>query len=75
LTELEFALLELLMRHTGEPLSRTVIVGQVWGANFVPESNLVDVYISRLRRKIDDPFPEALIWTEYGVGYCIAAPT
>lgn len=76
LTEREFSLLELLMQHAGESLSRTMIVSQVWGGNFMPDSNLVDVYISRLRRKIDDPFSVPLIETVHSIGYrLIAAET
>jgi DNA-binding response OmpR family regulator len=72
LTGREFSLLELLMCHPGEPLGRAVLVSSVWGGHVVPDSNLVDVYISRLRRKIDDPFPVKLIQTVHRVGYRIA---
>ena len=74
LTEREFALLATLMRHPGRPLSRTAIAAEVWDYGFVHHSNVVDVYISHLRRKIDDPFKVKLIQTIRGVGYRIAAP-
>ncbi len=71
LTPKEFALLSLLARRTGEVLSRTVIAEQVWDMNFDSDTNVVDVAIRRLRRKVDDPFPCKLIQTVRGVGYLL----
>ena len=67
----EFALLEFLMRHEGQPLSRTAIVEQVWKLNFDTMTNVVDVYINYLRRKVDSGYDRALIRTIRGVGYQI----
>jgi two-component system copper resistance phosphate regulon response regulator CusR len=67
----EFTLLSLLARREGEVLSRYVIAEQVWDMNFDSDSNVVDVAIRRLRRKIDDPFPEKLIHTVRGMGYVL----
>src|SRR6266571_6294556 len=71
LTPKEFALLSLLARHTGEVLSRTLIAEQVWDMNFASDTNVVDVAVRRLRRKVDDPFPQKLIHTVRGVGYVL----
>jgi len=71
LTTREFALLECLMRAPGRVFSRTQLCQQVWEYHFDPESNLVDVYIQRLRRKIDDGEPCKLIQTVRGAGYRI----
>jgi DNA-binding response OmpR family regulator len=71
LTTREFALLECLMRAPGRVFSRTQLCQQVWEYHFDPESNLVDVYIQRLRRKIDDGEPSKLIQTVRGAGYRI----
>jgi heavy metal response regulator len=65
----EYCLLELLMRHPGQVLTRTQIAEQVWGYDFDANSNVVDVYIRYLRRKVDDPFEPKLIQTVRGVGY------
>jgi DNA-binding response OmpR family regulator len=67
----EFALLEFLMRHAGQPVTRTSIVEQVWKLNFETMTNVVDVYINYLRRKIDSGYDRALIRTIRGVGYQI----
>src|ERR1700681_3557489 len=67
----EFALLEFLMRHEGQPVSRTDIVEQVWNLNFETMTNVVDVYINYLRRKVDSGHDRALIRTIRGVGYQI----
>lgn len=69
----EFALLEFLMRHEGRPVSRTAIVEQVWKLNFDTMTNVVDVYINYLRRKVDAGYNCALIRTVRGVGYQIGA--
>lgn len=71
LTAKEFALLVLLVRHRGEALSRTLIAEQVWDMNFHSETNVVDVMIRRLRRKVDDPHSVRLIHTIRGVGYVL----
>lgn len=67
----EFALLEFLMRHEGQPVTRTTIVEQVWKLNFDTMTNVVDVYINYLRRKVDSGYDRALIRTIRGVGYQI----
>jgi DNA-binding response OmpR family regulator len=67
----EFALLEFLMRHEGQPVSRTAIVEQVWKINFDTTTNVVDVYINYLRRKVDYGYDPVLIRTIRGVGYQI----
>ena len=71
LTAKEFALLELLVRRQGEPLSRTIIVEQVWDVNFDSDFNVLEVAIRRLRLKVDDPFLKKLIHTVRGVGYVL----
>src|SRR5882724_10265965 len=67
----EFALLEFLMRHEGQAVTRTAIVEQVWKLNFDTMTNVVDVYINYLRRKVDSGYDHALIRTIRGVGYQI----
>ncbi|MGC1620215.1 MAG: response regulator transcription factor [Candidatus Acidiferrum sp.] len=67
----EYALLEFLMRHEGEAVTRTAIVEQVWKINFDTMTNVVDVYINYLRRKVDLGFDRPLIRTVRGVGYQI----
>ncbi len=67
----EFALLSLLARREGQVLSRLVIAEQVWGMSFDCDSNVVDVAVGRLRRKVDDPFPVKLIHTVRGMGYVL----
>ena len=71
LTSKEFALLHLLMRKTGEVLSRTQIISLVWDMNFDCDTNVVEVSIRRLRAKIDEPFEAKLIHTIRGVGYVL----
>ena len=71
LTTKEFLLLSLLARRAGEPLSRTVIAERVWGMNFDPGTNVVDVHVRRLRMKVDEPFERKLIHTVRGVGYVL----
>ena len=73
LTAKEFSLLEYLARHTGEVVTRTMISEHVWDINFDTLSNVIDVYIRYLRRKIDDPFDSKLIQTRRGVGYILQA--
>ena len=74
LTPREFALIELLLRHPGQVLSRTQIAEQVWGFDFFHESNVVDVYIRYLRQKIDEGFEPKLLHTVRGAGYRMEAP-
>ncbi|MBS0657145.1 MAG: response regulator transcription factor [Verrucomicrobia bacterium] len=69
----EYGLLELLLRCAGRTLSRAQILEHVWGYHFDPGTNLVDVYIQRLRRKIDDAHPRKLIHTVSGLGYRLGA--
>ncbi len=74
LTAKEYALLEYLAREQGRVLGRAEIAEHVWDENFDPLSNLIDVNINRLRRKIDDGFTPPLIHTRRGAGYLLAAP-
>jgi two-component system OmpR family response regulator len=67
----EFALLEYLMRNAGKVVSKTMILSHVWEYNFDPQTNIVDVLVSRLREKIDRPFDRKLLQTVRGVGYVI----
>lgn len=71
LTAKEFILLLLFVRRQGEVLSRTLIAEQVWDMNFDSDTNVVDVAVRRLRRKVDDPFPDKLIHTVRGIGYVL----
>jgi two-component system, OmpR family, response regulator len=71
----EFALLEYLMRHAGRVVSKTSILSHVWGYNFDPNTNVVDVLVSRLRDKIDRPFDQKLLHTVRGVGYVLRPPS
>lgn len=69
LTSKEYALLEYLATHAGRVLSRTMIVEHVWDQSFEGLTNIVDVYVRQLRRKVDEPFETKLIHTARGVGY------
>ena len=69
----EFTLLSLLARRHGEVLPRSVIAEQVWDMHFESDSNVVDVAVRRLRRKVDDPFPVKLVHTVRGLGYMLEA--
>jgi heavy metal response regulator len=71
LTGKEYALLEYLMTNAGRVLSRTMIIEHVWDQSFDGVTNIVDVYVRRLRNKIDEPFERKLIRTVRGVGYTI----
>jgi heavy metal response regulator len=73
LTSREYALLDFLLRNQNRVLTRTAIIEHVWDMNFDSDTNLVDVYISHLRRKIDDEFERKLIHTVRGVGYVMRA--
>jgi two-component system OmpR family response regulator len=67
----EFALLEYLMRNAGKVISKTMILSHVWEYNFDPQTNIVDVLVSRLRDKIDRPFETKRLHTVRGVGYVL----
>jgi DNA-binding response OmpR family regulator len=73
LTAREFALLECFLRHPGQVLTRAQIETHLWGYDYEGASNVVDVCVRRLRRKIDDPFAEKLVETLYGMGYRMRA--
>lgn len=73
-TAKEFALLELLLRHQGEVLPRSLIASQVWDMNFDSDTNVIDVAVRRLRAKIDDDFDVKLIRTVRGMGYVLESP-
>jgi len=70
----EYQLLEYLVRHQGEVVTRKMLLEAVWGYHFDPETNVIDVQMSRLRNKVDRDFPTALIRTVRGVGYSIQPP-
>lgn len=69
----EFALLEYLMRHSGTVVTRTMLLEHVWDYNFDPQTNVIDVHISRLRQKVDKGFDKSLIQTLRGAGYKLVA--
>ncbi|RAK02345.1 two-component system copper resistance phosphate regulon response regulator CusR [Larkinella arboricola] len=71
LTAREFALLEFLMRNQGRVVSKADIAAQVWDLNFDAGTNVVEVYINYLRKKIDKDFPKKLIHTQFGMGYVL----
>jgi len=71
LTGKEYALLEYLLTSPSRVFSRTMILNHVWDQSFEGVTNIVDVYVRHLRRKVDDPFPVKLIHTVRGVGYCV----
>lgn len=70
----EFLLLEYLMRHAGQILTRTMLLEAVWDYHFDPQTNVIDVHISRLRQKVDRAFDQPLIHTIRGAGYVLRAP-
>ncbi len=74
LTPKEFALLEFLLRHPNQVVTRQQIEQHIWNYDFECESNVIDVYVRRLRRKIDDPFPVKLLTTVRGIGYRLTPP-
>ena len=74
LTPKEFALLEYLMYHPNQVVTREMIEQHIWNYDFECESNVIDVYVRRLRRKIDDPFTAKLLTTVRGVGYRLQPP-
>ncbi len=69
----EFRLLEYLMRHAGQVVTRTMLLENVWEYHFDPQTNLIDVHISRLRQKVDKDFQQPLIQTVRGAGYSLRA--
>lgn len=69
----EFRLLECLMRHAGQVVTRTMLLEQVWDYHFDPQTNVIDVHISRLRGKIDKEFGVQLLHTVRGAGYMLRA--
>lgn len=71
LTTKEFSLLEYLLRNAGRPVTRTEISEHVWDVRFDTETNVIDVYINMLRKKIDQPFEKKLIHTLVGYGYVL----
>ncbi len=71
LTAKEFALFEYLLCSPGRVFSRTMILNHVWDQSFEGVTNIVDVYVRYLRRKVDEPFPVKIIHTVRGVGYCV----
>ena len=70
----EFRLLEVLMRHAGQVVTRTMLLENVWDYRFDPQTNVIDVHVSRLRGKIDKGFDPPLLHTERGVGYVLRPP-
>ena len=74
LTPKEFALLEFLLYHPNQVVTREMIEQHIWNYDFESESNVIDVYVRRLRRKIDDPFATKLLTTVRGVGYRLQPP-
>jgi two-component system OmpR family response regulator len=70
----EFLLLECLMRHAGQVLTRTMLLETVWDYHFDPQTNIIDVHISRLRQKVDRSFNDPLIHTIRGAGYVLKPP-
>jgi two-component system OmpR family response regulator len=69
----EFQLLEFLMRHAGQSVTRTMLLEKVWEYHFDPQTNVIDVHISRLRSKIDKGFPRQMLQTVRGAGYRLEA--
>ena len=74
LTAREYAMLEFFMRHVNQVVTREIIENHIWNYDFESSSNVVDVYVRRLRRKIDDPFEIKLFETLRGVGYRLRRP-
>jgi DNA-binding response OmpR family regulator len=74
LTAKEYAFLEYLVRHAGDVVTRSEIAEHVWDEHYDPFSNVVDVYVQRLRRKLDQPGIQSLIRTRRGEGYQLAVP-
>jgi two-component system copper resistance phosphate regulon response regulator CusR len=74
LTSKEFALLEFLMLRAPEMVSRSEIIDHVWDCQFDSNTNVIEVYVKRLRQKVDQPHPSKLIQTVRGVGYRLGRP-
>jgi two-component system, OmpR family, response regulator len=70
----EFRLLEYMMRYSGQVVTRTMLLEHVWDYHFDPQTNVIDVHVSRLRQKIDKNFARPLLHTVRGAGYCLRAP-
>jgi two-component system OmpR family response regulator len=70
----EFQLLEYLVRNAGRVVSRAMLLQHVWDLHFDPSTNIIDVYVGRVRRKVDDQQAYPLIHTVRGIGYCLRAP-
>lgn len=70
----EFRLLECLLRNSGQVVTRTMLLERVWDYHFDPQTNVIDVHVSRLRSKIDKGFDEPLLHTVRGVGYVLRRP-
>ncbi len=70
----EFRLLEFLMRNAGHVVTRTMLLEHVWDYHFDPQTNVIDVHVSRLRAKIDRDFETPLLHTVRGAGYCLREP-
>jgi two-component system OmpR family response regulator len=70
----EFKLLEYLVRSQGQVVSRTMLLQHVWELHYDPTTNIIDVYVGRIRRKVDSDQNYPLIHTVRGVGYCLRAP-
>ena len=69
----EYKLLEYLMRHAGQVVTRAMLLEHVWGYHFDPQTNVIDVHVSRLRQKIDKDFEQPLLATVRGAGYCLGS--
>jgi two-component system, OmpR family, response regulator len=67
----EFRLLEFLLRHAGQVVTRTMLLEGVWDYHFDPQTNVIDVHVSRLRQKVDKPFPTPMIHTVRNAGYML----
>jgi two-component system OmpR family response regulator len=70
----EFRLLEYLMRHSGQVVTRTMLLEKVWDYHFDPQTNVIDVHMSRIRSKIDKGFDPPLLHTVRGAGYVLRVP-
>lgn len=70
----EYQILEYLAHHAGQVVTRMMLLSAVWGYDFDPQTNVIDVHVSRLRQKVDRDFPTALIATVRGAGYMLGAP-
>jgi two-component system OmpR family response regulator len=73
LTAREFKLLEYLLRRTGQVVTRTMLLEGVWDLHFDPQTNVIDVHMSRLRQAVDRDFDRPLIHTVRGAGYTVRA--